>query len=68
MRGGGLDGYFGEQGLPVDTQECPERFHRGGVDHLSRKFAPKWDIPNCEVELATACTASLLVEIVGVGA
>ncbi len=27
--GGGLDGYFGEQGLPVGIQECLERFHRG---------------------------------------
>ncbi len=25
--GGGLDGYLGEQGLPVDIQECLERFH-----------------------------------------
>ncbi len=27
VRGGGLDGYFGEQGLPVGIQECLERFH-----------------------------------------
>ncbi len=25
--GGGLDGYFGEQGLPAGIQECLERFH-----------------------------------------
>ncbi len=25
-----------EQGLPVGIQECLERFHRGGVDYLSR--------------------------------
>ncbi len=25
--GGGLDGYFGEQGLPPGIQECLERFH-----------------------------------------
>ncbi len=25
---GGLDGYFGEQGLPVGIHECLERFHR----------------------------------------
>ncbi len=30
--GGGLDGYFGEQGLPVGIQECLERFYRGCVD------------------------------------
>ncbi len=34
--GGGLDGYFGEQALPVGIQECLERFHRGCVEYLSR--------------------------------
>ncbi len=29
VRRGGLDGCFGEQGLPVDIQECLERLHRG---------------------------------------
>ncbi len=57
-------GYFGEQGLPV----CLERFHRGCVDYLSQLFVPKWDSPNCEGESATARTASLLVELVGVAA
>ncbi len=46
LGGGGLDGYFGEQGLPVGIQECLERFHRGCVDYLSRKLVPKWDSPN----------------------
>ncbi len=32
--GGGLDGNFGEQGLPVGTQECLERFHRVCVDYV----------------------------------
>ncbi len=63
MGGGGLDGYFGEQGLPAGIQECLERFHRGRVDYLSRQFIPKWDSPNGEGELATACTTSLLVEL-----
>ncbi len=54
--GGGLDEYFGEQGLPADIQECLERF-------LSRQFVPKWDCPSGEGELATARTASLLVEL-----
>ncbi len=63
MGEGGLDGYFGEQGLPVGIQECLEKIHRGCVDYLSRQFAPKWDSPNDEVELATARTASLLVEL-----
>ncbi len=63
-----LGGYFGEQGLPVGIQECLERFRRGCVDYLSRQFVPKWDIPNCEGELATAHTTSLLVELVGVAA
>ncbi len=60
---GGLDGYFGEHGLPAGIQECLERFHRRCVDYLSRQFVPKWDSPNGEVELATARTASLLVEL-----
>ncbi len=63
---GGLDGHFGEQGLPGGTQECLERFNCGCVDYLSRKFVPKWDGPNGEGELATARTTSLLVEVVGV--
>ncbi len=33
--GGGLYGYFGEQGLPVGVQECLEGFHRGCDDYLS---------------------------------
>ncbi len=61
--GGGLDGYFGEQGLPAAIQECLERFHRRCVDYLSRQFVSKWDSPNGEGELATARTASLLVEL-----
>ncbi len=61
--GGGLDGYFGKQGLPVGIQEYLERFHRGCADYLSRQFVPKWDSPNGEGELATARTASLLVEL-----
>ncbi len=59
VRGGGLDGYFGEQGLPVGIQGCLERFHRACVDYLS---------PNYEGQLATVRTASLLVELVGVAA
>ncbi len=58
--GGGLDGYFGEQGLPAGIQEYLERFHRR---FLSRQFVPKWDCPNGEGELATSRTASLLVEL-----
>ncbi len=65
MGGGGLDGYFGEQGLPAGIQECLERFHRGCVDYLSPLFVPKWDSPNGEGELAMASTISLLVELVG---
>ncbi len=61
--GGGLDGYFGEQSLPVGIQECLERFNRGCVGYLSRQFVPKWDSPNGESEFATARTASLLVEL-----
>ncbi len=68
MGGGGLDGYFGEQGLPAGIHEGLERFHRGCVDYLSRQFVPKWDSPNDEGELARARTASLLVELVGVAA
>ncbi len=66
VTGGGLDGGFGAQGLPVGIQECLERYLRGCVDYLSRQFVPKWDSRNGEAELATAHTASLLVERVGV--
>ncbi len=61
--GDGLDGYFGEQGLPAGIQVCLERFHRRCVDYLSRRFGPKWDRPNGEGELVTARIASLLVEL-----
>ncbi len=40
VRGGGLNGYFVEQGLLVGVQECLERFHRGCADYLSRLFVP----------------------------
>ncbi len=66
VKGGELDGYFGEQGLPVGIQECLERFHRGCVNHPSRKFVPKWDSLICEGELATVSTPFLLVELIGV--
>ncbi len=36
VREDGLDGYSGEQGLPVGIQECLVRFHRGCVDYPSR--------------------------------
>ncbi len=68
VRGGGLDGYFGEQGQPVGIQEWLERFHRGCVDCLSRQFVPKWDSPKREGELATVRTTPLLVELVGLAA
>ncbi len=63
MGGGGLDGYFGEQRLPMGIQECLQKYHRGCVDYLSRQFVPEWDSSNGEGELATARTASLLVEL-----
>ncbi len=65
--GGGLDGYFGEQGLSVGIQECRERFHRRCADYLSRQFVPKWNSPNDEGEYATARTF-LLVVLLGVAA
>ncbi len=67
MIGGGFDGYFGKQELPVGIQQFLEGFHRGCVDYLSRQFVPKCS-PNCKGELAAARTASLLVELVGVAA
>ncbi len=63
MGEGGLDGHFGETLLPVGIQECLERFHRRCVDYLRRQLVLKWDNPNGESELATARTASLLVEL-----
>ncbi len=66
--GGGLYGYFGEQGLPVGVQECLEGSHRKYADYFRRQFVPKWDSPNGEKELATTGTTSLLVELIGVAA
>ncbi len=65
MGGGGLDGYLGEQGLPMGIQECLEGFQRGCVDYLSRQFVSIWDSPTAESVLATAGTTSLLMELVG---
>ncbi len=67
-RGGGLDGNFGEQGLPWGIQECLERDQRGCVEYLSWQFGQQWGSPNGEGILATARTTSLLVELVGVAA
>ncbi len=63
VKGGGLDRYFGEQELPVGIQECLDRFHRGCVNHPSRKFVPKRDSPYGGGELATVSTPFLLVEL-----
>ncbi len=46
--------------------ECLKGFRRGCVDYFTRQFVLKLDSPNCEGELATARTASLLLELVGV--
>ncbi len=59
MGGGGIDGYFGEQGLPVGTNECLEKFQGGCVDYLSQPFVPKWDSRMVKV---TARITSLLME------
>ncbi len=64
VEGGGLYGYFREQGLQVGVQECLEGFHRRCVDYLSRQFISQWD----ESVLATAGTISLLVKLIGVAA
>ncbi len=66
--GGGLEGYFGEQGPPAGIQECFEGFHRGCVDYLGWQFVTKWDSVNGEGQLATVRTTSLLVELVGMAA
>ncbi len=50
------------------SRSALKRLHRGCVDYLSWQFVPKWDSPNCESQVATARTASLLVELVGVAA
>ncbi len=52
--------------LPVGVEECLGGFHRGCVDYFSRRFVPKWDNQNGESVLATAGTAPLLVELIGV--
>ncbi len=63
MGGGGLYGYFKEQGLPIGVQECLEGFHQRCADHLSRFFIPKWASLNAESILAMAVTTSLLVKL-----
>ncbi len=55
MGGGGLDGYFGEQGLPVGINECLEKFQGGCVDYLSQSDG--------EGELVTARITYLLMEM-----
>ncbi len=68
VRGGELDGCFGEQGLTVGIYECLEGFHRGCVHYLSGQFVPKWDSLNGEGELVMARTPSLLGELLRVAA
>ncbi len=70
MRGGRLDGYFGEQGLPVGIQECFEIFHcrknrvlaneRSGLfyEHppaMSRSPKSKWHDGQRQVNEAGEC-------------
>ncbi len=66
MVGGGLYGFFGEQGLPVGVQEF--KVHKGRVDYLSRQFVPELYSPNGESVLANSGRTSLLVELIGVAA
>ncbi len=68
VEGGGLYGYFREQGLAVGVQECLEGFHQQNSGYFSQYFVPKWDSPNAESVLATAGTSFLLVEFIGVAA
>ncbi len=45
LGGGGFNGYFREQELPVSVQECLEWFHRGIVDYPAVCFKmgqPEW--------------------------
>ncbi len=61
--GGGLDGYFGEQGLPAGIQDVLEDFTEDALTISAGSL-----FQNCEGDLATARTASLLVAHVGVAA
>ncbi len=39
MEGGGLHGYFREQGLSIGVQTCLERFHRQCIDNALTTLA-----------------------------
>ncbi len=64
----GLDwmGASGKPVLQVGFKTSLERFHQGSVDSHSRHCVPLKDSQNGEGEQATARTAFLLVELVGV--
>ncbi len=63
---GGLYGYFGEQGLPMDVQERSKGFHRRCVDFLGRQFVSEWNSPNGESVLAAVGITAMLVERIGI--
>ncbi len=42
VEGGGVYGYFGEQGLPAGIKECLERFHRRKALEKVQKLALKF--------------------------
>ncbi len=61
----GLMGPSGKPVLQVGFKTFLERFHRGSGDSHSRHCVPLKDRQNGEGEQATARTAFLLVELVG---
>ncbi len=64
-------GWMGASGKPVlqvGFKASFERFHRGSGDSHSRYCVPLKDSENGEGDQATARTAFLLVELVGVAA
>ncbi len=66
--GGELNGHFREVRLSVGIHVCLERLTEDALTISACRFVTKWDSLNGERELATACTTSLLVELVGVAA
>ncbi len=61
VRGGGLNGYFGEQGLPAGTQKCLERIRCGALT-----FSGGGLFGNGTARFVKVLTTSLLMELVGV--
>ncbi len=59
----GLDGYSGNRDCHRASRSVLKDFTEDALTISAGNFYPKWDSPNGEGKLATARTASLLVEL-----